>query len=175
VSDPRIRPAADDDWPAIWPFFAAIVDDGETYAYPEHLTPAEAHDLWMERPPGLTVVLEDAGTVLGTAKMGPNRPGRGDHVGTASFMVDPQAQGRGVGRALASYVVDWHREHGHTGIQFNAVVETNLAAVALWRSFGFEVVGTVPGAFRSRRHGRVGLHVMYLDLVSPRSPGGSPP
>ncbi|MFZ2013583.1 MAG: GNAT family N-acetyltransferase [Nocardioides sp.] len=164
MSDRRIRPATHDDWPAIWPIFSAIVADGETYAYPEDLSSDGARDLWVERPPGLTVVLEDDGRVLGTAKMGPNRPGRGDHVGTASFMVDSAAQGLGVGRALASYVVGWHREQGYAGIQFNAVVETNAAAVHLWQSLGFETVGTVPGAFRSRTYGAVGLHVMYLGL-----------
>jgi len=164
VSDPRIRPATDDDWSEIWPFFAAIVADGETYAYPDDLTTDEARGLWMEQPPGLTVVLEDDGRVLGTAKMGPNRPSRGDHVGTASFMVDPAASGRGIGRALATYVVDWHRQQGYDGIQFNAVVETNTAAVHLWQDLGFEIVGTVPAAFRSAAHGRVGLHVMYLPL-----------
>jgi L-amino acid N-acyltransferase YncA len=167
VSDPRIRPATDDDWSEIWPFFAAIVADGETYAYPDDLTSEAARALWMEQPPGLTVVLEDdrqTGRVIGTAKMGPNRPSRGDHVGTASFMVDPAASGRGIGRALATYVVDWHRQQGYDGIQFNAVVETNAAAVHLWQDLGFEIIGTVPGAFRSARHGRVGLHVMYLPL-----------
>jgi hypothetical protein len=89
VSDPRIRPVTDGDWAEIWPFFAAIVADGETYAYPDDLTSEQARELWMERPPGLTVVLEEEGRVLGTAKMGPNRPSRGDHIGTASFMVDP--------------------------------------------------------------------------------------
>ena len=49
-------------------------------------------------------------------------------------------------------------------MQFNAVVETNVAAVALWRDLGFEVVGTVPEAFESRSHGRVGLHVMHRFL-----------
>jgi GNAT superfamily N-acetyltransferase len=164
VSDSRIGPATDDDWPRIWPVFAAIVAEGETYAYPDDLTLESARGWWMEAPPALTVVLEEDGALLGTAKMGPNRPGRGDHVGTASFMVDPAAQGRGVGRALASYVVDWHRERGYAGIQFNAVVETNLAAVHLWQSLGFEIVGTVPGAFRSASHGPVGLHLMYLPL-----------
>ncbi len=165
MSDPRIRPTTDDDWPRIWPFFRTIVAAGETYAFPEVLTLETGRDWWMEQPPGLTVVLEDDGRILGSAKMGPNRPGRGDHVGTASFMVDPAAQGRGVGRALASYVVAWHREHGFTGIQFNAVVETNTAAVHLWQALGFEIVGTVPGAFRSTTHGPVGLHVMYLSLT----------
>ncbi len=162
--DPRIRLATDADWPWIWPFFAEIVAAGESYAFPEDLTLESGRGWWMEQSPGRTVVLEDNGRILGSAKMGPNRPGRGDHVGTASFMVDPRASGRGVGGALASYVVAWHRDHGYAGIQFNAVVETNTAAVHLWESLGFEVVGTVPGAFRSATHGRVGLHVMYLAL-----------
>ena len=165
MTDAAIRPATDDDWPRIWPFFDATVQAGETYAFPLDLTPETGRVWWMERPPGLTVVLEEEGEVLGSAKMGPNRPGRGDHVGTASFMVAPEARGRGVGRRLAEDVVRWHREQGFAGIQFNAVVETNTAAVRLWESLGFEVVGTVPGAFRSREHGHVGLHVMYLPLA----------
>ena len=49
-------------------------------------------------------------------------------------------------------------------MQFNAVVETNVAAVALWRSLGFEVIGTVPEAFDHRTDGLVGMHVMYRRL-----------
>jgi ribosomal protein S18 acetylase RimI-like enzyme len=49
-------------------------------------------------------------------------------------------------------------------MQFNAVVETNTAAVALWQELGFEIVGTVPEAFEHPHHGRVGLHVMYRRL-----------
>lgn len=166
-----IRPATTDDWPAIWPIFAETVAAGETYAYPDDLTSDQARELWLLPPPERTVVLEEAGQVLGTAKMGPNRPGRGDHVGTASFMVAPAARGRGVGRRLADHVIAWHREAGYRGIQFNAVVETNTTAVSLWRALGFEIVGTVPGAFRSATHGHVGLHVMYLPLVgSPDAP-----
>ena len=164
ASAATIRPATDEDWPRIWPFFDATVRAGETYAFPEDLTRETARPWWMERAPGATVVLEEDGEILGSAKMGPNRPGRGDHVGTASFMVTPEARGRGVGRALAEYVVQWHREQGFRGIQFNAVVETNTAAVRLWESLGFTIVGTVPGAFRSASHGPVGLHVMYLPL-----------
>ncbi|GAA1756081.1 hypothetical protein GCM10009810_14790 [Nostocoides vanveenii] len=97
--------------------------------------------------------------------MGANRPSRGAHIGTASFMVADAARGLGVGRALLDYVIDWHRRAGFAGIQFNAVVETNTAAVRLWQSAGFAIIGTVPGAFDSRAHGRVGLHVMFLKLT----------
>ena len=68
------------------------------------------------------VVAVDGDTVLGSAKMGPNRPAQGAHVGTASFMVGSAARGRGIGRALGEYAVDWLRANGFDAIQFNAVV-----------------------------------------------------
>ncbi len=156
-----IRLATDCDWPRIWPIFDWIVQAGETYAFPLDLTVETAGPWWMDP---VTVVLEEDGVVVGTAKMGPNRPGRGAHIGTASFMVSAQARGRGVGRRLGEYCIEWHRAAGFAGIQFNAVVETNLTAVRLWQTLGFRIIGTVPGAFDSPTHGRVGLHVMYLDL-----------
>jgi len=161
------------DWSQVWPFFDEIVRAGETYAYPTDLTSEQARALWTVAPPGQTVVLEEELTgigpcVLGSATMGPNRPARGAHVGTASFMVSEAARGRGVGRRLGEYVVQWHRDHGFRAIQFNAVVETNTAAVHLWQALGFQIIGTVPEAFDSAAHGLVGLHVMHLDLT-PRS------
>ncbi len=160
-----IRPIADADWPAFYPVFREVVAAGETYAYPEGLGSDEARALWVESPPGVTVVaVGDDGSVLGSAKTGPNRPSRGSHVATASFMVAEAARGRGVGRALGEWVLTWAREQGFAAMQFNAVVETNTAAVRLWRDLGFEVVGTVPEAFESATHGRVGLHVMHRHL-----------
>ena len=158
----KIREATAEDWPHIYPFWSEIVAAGETYAYPEGLTSEEAREMWMYDH--VVVAVED-GQVLGSAKMGPNRPGRGSHIGTASFMVSPNARGKGVGRALGDYCVSWHREQGFHGIQFNAVVETNTTAVRLWKSLGFQIIGTVPDAFDSTSHGRVGLHVMYLPLA----------
>lgn len=160
----EIREAAPSDWAAVWPFWERIVADGETYAYPLGLSSASARALWYEPPPGRTVVALVDGAVVGSAKMGPNRPGRGSHVATASFMVDPAARGAGVGRALGEHALAWATEAGYRGMQFNAVVETNAAAVRLWTSLGFEVVGTVPEAFDSARHGYVGLLVMYRRL-----------
>ena len=160
----RVREATADDWPRIHPFFSAIVAAGESYAYPEGLTLEQARPLWMEQPPGVTFVAVDGHEVLGSAKTGPNRPGRGAHVATASFMVDPAHAGRGVGRLLGEHVVAHARAAGHRAMQFNAVVETNTAAVALWRSLGFAVLATVPEAFDHPVHGLVGLHVMHRTL-----------
>jgi GNAT superfamily N-acetyltransferase len=160
----EIREATPQDWPRIYPFWSRIVAAGETYAYPLGLTEDEARPLWMEQPPARTVVAVDGGVLLGSAKMGPNRPGRGSHIATGSFMVDPQVHGRGVGRALGVHLIDWARREGYRGIQFNAVVATNAAAVHLWQALGFEILTTVPEAFDSASHGLVGLHVMYQKL-----------
>lgn len=161
----EIRRASGEDWPQIWPFFHAIVVEGETYAYPPHLSADDARALWMETPPGLTVVAVDGDLVLGSAKMGPNRPGPGSHVATASFMVSPAARGQGVGRLLGRYAVTWARGVGYRGMQFNAVVETNTVALRLWESLGFESLCVVPEAFDSRVHGLVGLHVMHQSFT----------
>ncbi len=163
----EIQPVTEGDWEQIYPFFSAIVSAGETYAYPDDLSSAAGRALWIAEPPGQTVVAVEDGVVLGSATMGPNRPGRGSHIATASFMVDPGRQGHGVGRALGVHVVEWARGAGYRGIQFNAVVETNHGAVRLWESLGFEILATVPGAYDHRRHGYVGLHVMFLSLTKP--------
>lgn len=159
-----IREAIQADWPSIYPFFSEIVAAGHTYAYPENLTLEDARSLWMAPPPSRTVVAVDGDAIVGSATMGPNRPGRGPHVATGSFMVDPRHHGRGAGRALGNYALDWARSAGYRSIQFNAVVETNGAAIHLWQSLGFRILTTVPEAFDHREHGFVGLHVMFQRL-----------
>jgi GNAT superfamily N-acetyltransferase len=85
--------------------------EGATYAFPENQTLEEPRPWWMEQPPGQTVVAVSEGVIAGSAKMGPNRPGRGSHVATASFLVDPRRQGQGTGRVLGVYVLDWCRSY----------------------------------------------------------------
>lgn len=160
-----IRDANEDDWLAIFPIFREIVAAGRTYAYPEDLSTDEARQYWMNGPPNRTVVATEGDVVVGTAAMGPNRPGRGSHVATASFMVDPRRHNLGIGRALGNEMIDWARREGYRSIQFNAVVETNVVAVHLWRMLGFDVLATVPEAFDHAEHGLVGLHVMYRNLL----------
>ncbi len=158
-----IRSWREDDWAAFAPILREVVEDGRTYALERDLDETAARAFWGQATH--RVVAEADGTLLGAAKMGPNRPAQGSHVGTASFMVGAAARGHGVGRALGEYVVEWHRRQGFRAIQFNAVVASNHAAVALWRSLGFEVVGTVPEAFELPDGSLVALLVMHLDLA----------
>ena len=143
-----IRPATEQDWPLIYPFYAAIMAEGKTYPFPEGQSLDEARPWWMEEPPGQTVSAVSDGVI----------------VGSASFLVDPARQGQGTGRALGEYVLDWCRQMGFASIQFNAVVESNAPAVHLWQSLGFRIIGTAPASFDHPEHGLVGLHVMFRHL-----------
>jgi L-amino acid N-acyltransferase YncA len=160
----QVREFEDSDWAQVWPIIHDVVQARATFPYDPDMTAGEARAMWIESPPGRTVVAADGERVLGTAKMGPNRPGPGAHIATASFMVAADARGRGVGTALTRHALDWARRNGYAGMQFNAVVESNHAAVRLYQRLGFAVLGTVPRAFTHPEQGRVGLHLMYLEF-----------
>lgn len=157
----EIREAAAADWDAIWPFMRRIVVAGETFSWERDLDEQRARERWFPPPPWRTVVAVEDGRVLGTAISGPNREGPGAHVATASFMVDPDTGGRGVGRDLGRHVLERAEADGFRAMQFNAVVETNTRAVELWKSLGMEIATTLPEAFHHPTRGYVGLHVMY--------------
>lgn len=159
-----IRDAVETDWPQIWAIMRPILAGGETYSSDGTVSEHAGRAWWMGQPGFRTFVAVEGGEVFGTAESGPNRDGHGSHVGTASFMVAAAAAGRGVGRALGEHVIEQARGDGFRSIQFNAVVETNIRAVELWKSLGFTIVGTVPEAFYHHEHGYVGLHVMHRFL-----------
>ena len=161
----QIRAATSADWAGIWPFLGAIVREGETYTWASDITEEDARTKWLvPKPWHVFVAVDPHGEIVGTAKVGPNQGGPGAHVANASFMVDPDHAGEGVGRALGEYLLQFARDAGFYAMQFNAVVETNRNAVALWRSLGFEVLTTIPDAFRRPTGELVGLHVMYRRL-----------
>jgi GNAT superfamily N-acetyltransferase len=160
----RIREYTHDDWPAVWPLLREVVTAGDTFAYDPEWTSEQARDVWVEAPPGDTVVVCEGARILGTAHMGPNRPGPGSHVPTANFMVANEARGRGVGRALGEYTPSWARDRGYAAMRFNAVVESNHAAARRWQALGFRIIGTAPEAFEHPTLGRIGLHVMHQYL-----------
>ena len=161
-----IRPVEEADWPQVHEIVAEVARDGTTYTMDVPTTQDETRAFWSGDHVVVAVDDEQGSQgVLGSAVMKPNRPAQGSHVGTASFMIGAAARGRGIGQALGEYVVDWHREHGFRAIQFNAVVSTNTAAIRLWQSLGFEIVGTVPEAFRLPDSSYADLHVMWLALV----------
>lgn len=165
ADDLVLREMTDRDWPAVWGLLEPVMRAGETYCWPRDVTADQARPRWIEPPPARTYVaaLPD-GTVVGTAQLHPNQDAAGSHVANAGFVTSSSSGVRGVGRRLGEHVVAEAARQGYRAMQFDAVVETNTRAVALWRSLGFEVVGTVPEAFDHPADGLVGLHVMHRRL-----------
>lgn len=168
-----IRPATPSDADSIWKIFQAVVARGDTYTFPPDTPKADAVAYFMgpfdpaQGKEGIrSWVIEDAsGRVIGMYKLIPNHGGRGSHVANASFMVDPAAQGSGAGRAMGEHCLEQARQAGYEAMQFNFVVSTNTAAVELWKKLGFQIVGTLPKAFRHATLGKVDAYVMFRSLV----------
>jgi len=165
---PDIRRATEADFPGIWAIFHEVVARADTYPFSPDTPKEEARAIWMQAPTATYVAVRDA-RVVGTYYIKPNQPALGAHVCNAGYMVRADARGLGVGRAMCAHSLGEARRLGFSAMQYNYVASTNERAVRLWQTFEFEIVGTVPAAFRHPTHGLVPVHIMYraLEDVAP--------
>ena len=164
----HIRRAVESDFAAMWPIFQAVVAPGISYVFAPGTCYQDAFSYWFG--PGVTsYAAEDAGHVIGMYRLVPNQRDLGAHVANASFMVHPDASGRGAGRAMGLHCLREAKKAGYLAMQFNFVVSTNEAAVWLWQKLGFSIVGILPKAFLHHRLGFVDAYVMhrFLDDIQP--------
>ncbi len=160
-----IREAAEADFGAIWNIFHPIVKAGTTYAFNPDTTKDEAFNLWMNQP-RRTFVAEENGEILGTYYIKANQAGPGSHIANCGYMVGKNAQGKGIATKMCEHSQEVALLLGFKGMQFNSVVSTNTRAVALWKSLGFETIGTLPKAFEHPQDGYVDAHVMFKWLAT---------
>ncbi|MBA1250714.1 GNAT family N-acetyltransferase [Pseudomonas luteola] len=159
----NIRPITAADFDQVWPIIQAVVQSQETYALDPAMDRDAAWKLWVELPKA-TFVAERDGQILGTYYIKPNAAGPGSHVCNCGYMTAEAARGQGVASALCAHSLETGRELGFLAMQFNSVVSTNQVAVALWKKHGFEIVGTLPKAYRHRTQGLVDCYVMFRAL-----------
>jgi ribosomal protein S18 acetylase RimI-like enzyme len=158
-----IRPARPGDHDALWAILEPVIRAGETYPLPREMSRAEALGYWLQ-PDHAVFVAEDGGRILGTYYLRANALAGGSHVANCGYMTAPAARGRGVARAMCLHSLEMARARGFRAMQYNLVISTNAAAVHLWQSCGFAVVGRLPEAFRHPAHGYVDALVMYRML-----------
>jgi GNAT superfamily N-acetyltransferase len=115
------------------------------------------------------VACADDGRMLGTYYIKENQPGLGSHVCNCGYVVAADAQGRGIATAMCEHSQREARAMGFRAMQFNLVVSTNTRAICLWQRLGYDIVATLPGAFRHSRLGYVDALVMYKSLVDRES------
>lgn len=158
-----IRPATPEDAAAIWTIIAPAIRAGETLTLDRDMNEGEALAYWFGADKEAFVAEED-GVALGTYYLRANRAGGGAHVANAGYVTGAAATGRGVARAMALHSIDHAKVRGFCAMQFNFVVSTNVRAVGLWQSLGFEVVGRLPAAFAHPGEGFVDALVRFRRL-----------
>jgi ribosomal protein S18 acetylase RimI-like enzyme len=159
----HIRPAHMNDAPSLWQIIGPTIRAGETYALDRDMTETDALAYWLGNDRE-TFVAEEDGEIVGAYYIRANQAGGGKHICNCGYMTGAAAAGRGVARAMCQHSLDYARLRGYRGMQFNFVVSTNTRAVALWQSFGFEIVGRLPLAFHHPRLGFVDALVMFRPL-----------
>lgn len=159
-----IRAFKPEDWAAVWAILEPVFRAGDTYAVDPRISEEAARQYWTDLPLACFVAFDDGGEVLGTYYLKQNQAGPGAHVCNCGYVTGAAARGRGVARAMCEHSQDAAREAGFRAMQFNFVASSNAGAVALWQRLGFEIVGTLPGAFRHPDQGDVDAHVMFKTL-----------
>lgn len=161
----EIRIATAEDFGQIWPLFQAVISRGDTYVFTPDTPEQDAYDYWFGPGVHCFVALHEQ-RIVGMYKLIDNQRGLGSHVANASFMVDGQARGLGIGKALGIHCIEQATTLGYRAMQFNFVVSTNTLAIALWQKLGFEIIATLPDAFNHSELGYVDAYVMHRALVA---------
>jgi len=153
-------------WDAVWAIVEPVFRAGETYPYSPKMTEKEAYRAWIEMPAETFVAVDALEQVVGSYYIKPNQPGLGAHVCNCGYIVAELARGKGIAGMMCEHSQGEAIARGFRAMQYNLVVSTNESAVHLWKKQGFELVGTLPAAFRHKQLGFVDAYVMYKQLES---------
>jgi ribosomal protein S18 acetylase RimI-like enzyme len=140
-----------------------IVEEGISFPWIEPFSEEDLLDKF-EREDTVCVAVDENDAVLGLFHVHPNNEGRCAHVANCGYMVSRTVRGQGIGRLLVQGSLEVARAKGFKGMQFNAVVDTNKAALALYQSEGFTIIGTVPDGFLLKSGEYVDMHILFRPL-----------
>lgn len=160
----EITKAVELDKPALFAMFMEVVRNGEAFMHDDATTYEEWELFWFGDD-AATYVVKFEDICIASYKLKPNQPGRGRHIANGGYMVHTAYKGKGIGKLIGQHSIQQAKMLGYEGLQFNAVVSTNLGAVKLWESLGFRIVGTNPNAFNHKLLGKVDTYTMFLDLT----------
>lgn len=152
------------DYGKIWEIFSSVIKTGDTYVFDPNSPKEILHKTWFADYMDTFVAVDENDEILGTYIIKPNQIDLGNHIANCGYMVNPGHQGKGTGKLLCEHSIQFAKEKGYTGIQFNIVVSTNISAVKLWQKFGFKITGITPKGFRHKELGFVDTYIMFKDL-----------
>jgi ribosomal protein S18 acetylase RimI-like enzyme len=158
-----IRKATKPDLQQIWEIFQKVVQGGDTYVFAPNTSRDDCYYYWFDTKVNSYVAEKDS-KIVGMYKIVENYRDLGSHVANASYMVDPDFHGHGIGKKMALHSLEEAKKMGFFAMQFNFVVSTNSTAIELWKKLGFEIVGILPKAFNHKTLGLVDAYVMHRFL-----------
>jgi GNAT superfamily N-acetyltransferase len=158
------RADLEQDYDKVWDIFSRVIKTGDTYVFDPDTPKESLRKYWFADSMDTFVAVDGNGEMLGTYFIKPNQIDLGNHIANCGYMVNPKYQGRGTGKVLCEHSLQFARDKGYTGIQFNIVVSTNQIAVDLWKKFGFKIIGTTPKGFRHKTLGFVDTYIMFRGL-----------
>lgn len=129
---------------AIW---NQVVCQGDAFPQTEPLN--EKSGIKFFQSQSYTGIAYDADTeeIVGLYILHPNNVGRCGHICNASYAVKENIRGRHIGEQLVNHCLIKAKELQFGILQFNAVVKSNTAALALYKKLGFVPLGTIPNGF----------------------------
>lgn len=159
----ELCPASPQDGEALWSILRPAFHAGDSYAVDRDIGQSAALNYWMggEKTAYIARLSDRA---VGSYYIRPNHAGGGAHVCNCGFVTDLQARGQGVARAMLEHALKTAKTQGYRAMQFNFVLASNAAAIHLWQSYGFAVVGRLPQAFAHPTLGLVDALVMHRTL-----------
>lgn len=162
----KIRPFQKQDWADIWHIIKPVFRAGESFPYAPEISEQEAYTEWVEKPSDTFVATDEDNRVMGSYYIKPNQSTLGAHVCNCGYIVAENARGQGIASQMCQHSQREALKQGFRAMQYNLVVSTNKAAVHLWKKQGFDLIGTLPGAFRHQRLGFVDAYIMYKQLAT---------
>ncbi len=152
------------DYDKIWDIFSNVIQTGDTYVFDSNTPKETLHKHWFADYMDTFVAVDENDEISGTYIIKQNQIDLGNHIANCSYMVNPNFQGKGTGKLLCEHSLQFAKDKGFLGIQFNIVVSTNIGAVKLWQKYGFHIIGTTPKGFRHKELGLVDTYIMFKDL-----------
>ncbi len=125
-----------------------IVEEGTAFPQEDFLKYDTGKQFFSSQTYSAVAINTDTEKICGLYILHPNNLGHCGHICNASYGVNSESRGMGIGEKLVLDSLIQGKIHGFKILQFNAVVATNIYARHLYERLGFIQLGTIPKGFR---------------------------
>ncbi|MDO5294179.1 MAG: GNAT family N-acetyltransferase [bacterium] len=124
-----------------------VVEEGVAFPQEEPLTKDSGNDFFYGQTYTGVAINTETTEIVGIYILHPNNIGRCGHICNTSYAVKRGLRGHHIGELLVTHSMKMGKELGFQILQFNAVVKSNKAALALYEKLGFVRLGVIPNGF----------------------------